>query len=76
MFLVTVNEILGYTHEQTLDTSYVLILNLLTEYSYMMRDRYKEDKTDENGQDFEWVELPDFDTGEMRKIKKYKYLPF
>ena len=75
MFLVTVNEILGYTHEQTLDSSYVLILNLLTEYSYMMRDRYKENTTDENGQEFEWVEMADFDTGEMRKVKKYKTLP-
>lgn len=41
MFLVNVKEALGYTHEQTLDSSYALITGMLQEYAYMCNERNK-----------------------------------
>lgn len=72
MFLVNVKEALGYTHEQTLNSSYALIMGMLQEYAYMCNERNKalyEDEEDE--ETFEWVELVDFATGETRRYKKY-----
>lgn len=72
MFLVNVKEALGYTHEQTLNSSYALIMGMLQEYAYMCNERnktlYGEDDDDE---EYEWVELVDFATGETRRYKKY-----
>ena len=67
MFLVNVKEALGYTHEQTLNSSYALITGMLQEYAYMCNERNKEDDEEE----FEWVELVDFTTSEARRYKKY-----
>lgn len=74
MFLVNVNEAFGYTHEQTLDSDFAVLKNMLEEYNYMWRERNREtDRTDENGDEFEWVELPDWnDPTKMNRIKKYK----
>ena len=72
MFLVNVKEALGYTHEQTLNSSYALITGMLQEYAYMCNERNKalyEDEEDD--EEFEWVELVDFATGETRRYKKY-----
>ena len=41
MFLVNVKEALGYTHEQTLNSSYALITGMLQEYAYMCNERNK-----------------------------------
>ena len=72
MFLVNVKEALGYTHEQTLNSSYALIMGMLQEYAYMCNERnktlYGDDDDDE---EYEWVELVDFATGETRRYKKY-----
>lgn len=74
-FLVIVREALGLTFNQTLDSSYGLIETLLQEYSFVMRARNKtthEEGEDEGG-DYEWVELPSFDDpGKTIRIKKYK----
>ena len=39
MFLVNVREAFGYTHEQTLNSSYALIMGMLQEYTYMCNER-------------------------------------
>ena len=68
-------EALGYTHEQTLGTSYALIEGMLQEYAYMMKERNRRTKPDENEEeheDYEWVEMMDFDTGKAKRIKRYK----
>lgn len=71
MFLVSVNEAFGYTHQQTLESSYSLIQCMLSEYSYMWHERNSE--TDEDSEDFEWVDLPDFnDPSKTTRYKKYK----
>ena len=74
MFLVNVQEALGLTHEQTLDSSFTLIQAMLSEYFYLWNERNKEIKTDEDeGEEFEWVELPDWDDpSKTNRIKKYK----
>lgn len=74
MFLVNVNEAFGYTHEQTLNSSYAVLRNMLAEYNYMWKERNRElENTDDGGEDFEWVELPDWDNPtKINRIKKYK----
>jgi len=71
MFLVNVNEALGLKTYETLDMSLSLIQSMLSEYSYMWKERNKEDTEDENGE-FEWIELPDWnDPSKTIKMKKY-----
>ncbi len=74
MFLVNVKEALGYTHEQTLDSSYALISGMLQEYAYKCNERNKLLYGDEEDEDkpFEWVKLVDFTTGKTKRYKKYK----
>ena len=72
MFLVNVKEALGYTHEQTLNSSYALITGMLQEYAYMCNERNKALYGEEDDEEeFEWVELVDFTTSEARRYKKY-----
>ena len=71
MFLVNVKEALGYTHEQTLNSSYALITGMLQEYAYMCNERNKALYGEEDDEEeFEWVELVDFTTSEARRYKK------
>lgn len=74
MFLVNVKEALGYSHEKTLDSSYVLITGLLQEYAYLChaRNRALTDENEEEGEEYEWVEMIDFKTGKTKRYKKYK----
>lgn len=77
MFLVSANEALGYSHEQTLDSSFPLLQAMLAEYSYMWTERNRESNVDDDGQEFEWVELPDWDNPrKLNKLKKYKDIGF
>lgn len=73
MFLVQVKEALGYSHEKTLDSSYALICGMLQEYAYLCneRNRLLSDE-EENDEEFEWVEMMDFNTGTTKRYKKYK----
>ncbi len=74
MFLVNVQEALGLTYEQTLDSSFTLIRAMLAEYSFMWDERNKEEKTGEDdGGEYEWIELPDWDDpSKTNRVKKYK----
>ncbi len=74
MFLINVKEALGYTHEDTLNSSYSLIQTLLTEYAYMWNERNSKDSDNEDDHgEFEWVELPDWDDpSKMNRVKMYK----
>lgn len=75
-FLVNVNEAFGYTHEHSLNSSYTLINAMLSENSYKWMERNRELKGEEQSDDFEWIELPDFDNpGKSIRVKKYKDLP-
>lgn len=73
MFLVTCNEAFGYSHEQILDSSFVLLVGMLRERGYLMsrrvKDFHSEDTSIKEG-DGEWVEMVDFDTGHVKRIKK------
>ncbi|MEG1545199.1 MAG: hypothetical protein RR382_11875 [Tannerellaceae bacterium] len=76
MFLVTCNEAFGYTHEQTLDSSLVLILAMLREHGYLVNERNRsmypdsEGEKEENG---EWVYRVDFETGKKVRVRKRKF---
>lgn len=77
MFLVTCNEAFGYTHEQTLDSSLVLILAMLREHGYLINERNKSMYGDgevptDSDDGFEWVEMIDFETGQKKRIRKRK----
>lgn len=74
MFLVNVQEALGLDYEQTLDSSYSLIQSMLSEYSFLWNERNRNEKSGEDeGGEFEWVELPDWDNpSKTNRIKKYK----
>ena len=74
MFLINANEAFGYTHEQTLDSSFAVIRGMLEEHNYMWRERNKElDKEGALDDSFQWVELPDWvDPTKMNEVKKYK----
>ena len=74
MLLVCVNEALGYTHRETLDSSYTLILSLMHEYTFRMNERnrilYGDDKDEAGFSSGEWVELVDFSTGRTKRYRK------
>lgn len=77
MLLVTCNEAFGYTHDQTLESSFVLILAMLQEHGYLLNERNKAMYTDDEtiggeSESGEWVEVIDFDTGKKKKVKKMK----
>jgi len=68
---VNVHESLGLDYEQTLNSSMSVIEAMLQESSYVNNERNKALKKDEdNGEDFEWVELPSFD--DPTKTIRYK----
>lgn len=80
MYLINVKEALGYSHEQTLDSSYVLIEGMLQEYAYFCNERNKlakseneEGKDDEHGA-YTWVDVVDFDTGKPKRVKQYQMI--
>lgn len=78
MFLVVCNEAFGYTHDQILDSSFVLILAMLREHGYLVNERNKALYPDDKGtagsesEPSEWVEVTDFDTGQKKKVRKMK----
>lgn len=76
MFLVNVNEALGYSHRETLDSSYLLILGLLREHAFRTNERNRALFADE-GDSFSasalpsaYVEMVDFSTGRIRRYPK------
>lgn len=76
-FLVLVHEALGLDYRTTLNSSFSLIEVMMQEYAYVIHERNKKLKKekDEDGREFEWVELPSFDNPkEMIRYKKYKDL--
>ena len=71
MFLVTCNEAFGYSHEQILDSSFVLLGGMLRERGYLMNRRAKDfHSEDTQPKEEEWVEIVDFDTGKLKRVKK------
>lgn len=73
MFLVACNEAFGYTHEQALDSSFVLLLAMLREHGFRINERNKilyPDEEDTPSDFAEWMEVVDFDTGQKKKIRK------
>lgn len=78
MLLVSCSEAFGYTHDQTLDSSLVLILAMLREHGYLVNERNKALYPDDKGaagsesEPGEWVEVTDFDTSQKKKVRKMK----
>ena len=73
-FLVNAHECLGLSYSETLDSSIMLIESLLQEFVYVQREKRRSMKkgTDEDGEGYEWVELPSFDDP-TRTIRYKKY---
>lgn len=73
-FLVNIAEIFHYTPSEILDMDFVLLMGMIREYNYTCNQRRKEyGKTDDKEEDDgEYIEMPDFDTGKMKRIKKVK----
>lgn len=73
MFCCLVNEAFGYTHEQVLDSSYVLLLSMLREHAFLVNRRNKLLYGDPAGvPDGDCKEVVDFSTGLPRKVKKVR----
>lgn len=73
MFCCLVNEAFGYTHEQTLDSSYVLLLSMLREHAFLVNRRNKLLYGDsDNVPDGDCKELVDFSTGRPRRVKRVR----
>ena len=74
MFLVTCNEVFGYSHFQTLESSFVLLVGMLKERGYLMIQRAKDFHSEDmpNKEEGEWIEVIDFDTGKKKKVRKMK----
>ena len=72
-FLVTINEAFGYTHQQTLDSSFCILMAMLREYNFIMNQRNKtgEEGTPEDSEK-EWVTVTDFVTGKPKRVEKVK----
>lgn len=74
MFLVLCNEAFGYTHVETLDSSLSLILGMLREHGFLANERNKALYSDDDGSGEdsggEWVEMIDFETGQLKKVRK------
>lgn len=74
--MVNVNEALGYTHDQTLESSFTLIEGLLQEYAYIRLNRNKKvpetGGIDEEYGEYDWVQTIDFDTGKPKKVKRFR----
>lgn len=69
--LVAANEAFGYTHEQTLDSNFSIIMSMFREYNVMMNERNRGSKQS-LAEGEEWVEITDFETGNKKRIKKVK----
>lgn len=71
--LVLANEAFGYTHQQTLSSSYCVIMSMLKEYNFSMNQRNKAINGEEELKDGEeWVTITDFTTGQPKRVKKVK----
>lgn len=71
--LVLANEAFGYTHQQTLSSSYSMIMSMLKEYNFSMNQRNKTINGEEEiNEGEEWTTVIDFDTGQPKRIKKVK----
>lgn len=73
MFLVTCNEVFGYSHDRILDSSFVLLVGMLRERGYLMNRRAKDfhlEDTLSKEEEEQWVEIVDFDTGKKKRVKK------
>lgn len=72
-FIVAANEAFGYTHEQTLNSSFCVMLAMFKEYGFVINERNKMYDS-EGGESLkdgeEWVYITDFETGEKKKFKQ------
>lgn len=66
--LVAANEAFGYTHEQTLKSSFSIIMGMFREYGYMQNDRNRKSYGGEDTN--EYIEITDFDTGKKKRVPK------
>ena len=70
MFLALCNEAFHYTHEQILDSGMALIMGMLQEHGYMLKERNKAFSKKDDEDEGEYIDMIDFDTGETKRIKK------
>lgn len=73
-FLVNVAETFGYTPEAILQCDFNLLLSMIKERNYITKKRnssYGETRQDDDG---DYYSMPDFDTGEIKRIKKVKVI--
>lgn len=71
--LVLANEAFGYTHQQTLKSSYCVMMSMLKEYNFSMNQRNKAINGEEEVKEGEeWTTVIDIDTGKPKRVKKVK----
>ncbi|WP_042373670.1 hypothetical protein [Bacteroides neonati] len=65
------HEALGLTYMQILDSGVAVIETMMQEYAYICHERNKAMKgEDSDSTEGDWIEIPDFDSGGMKRIKK------
>lgn len=69
---MTITEAFGYTPELTLKSDFVLLLSMIREYNYMIKQR--NEKYDKGAGDVDYIDVPDFETGGVKKVKKVKMI--
>lgn len=75
MFISICNEILGLTPEQVLDSDFVLLTAVLRERNFTINQRNKEslgNDKESHEDEGEYIEIPDFNTGKSKRVKKVK----
>ena len=67
-----VHEALGLTYMQILDSGMAVIDTMMQEYAYICHERNKSMKGEDSDSDSggDWIEVPDFESGGMKRVKK------
>lgn len=63
-------ECLNLTYTETLESSYTLIETMMQEYAYICNERNRTSKGEDDDEDGEWITMPDFENGGMKRMKK------
>lgn len=71
-FLMNMAETFGFTPTETLNSDFVMLLSMIREYNFLSNERRKKFEKEDPGE--EYVEIPDFETGKPKRVKKVKSL--
>lgn len=63
-------ECLNLTYSETLESSYTLVETMMQEYAYICNERNRASKGEDDNDENEWITMPDFESGGMKRMKK------